>query len=140
MSSRAAKVVGYFAYRRKTEIVCTGQACIIAGSRQKMKGYLGELYPEGWREYRIKKTTFGEIKAGLGLGAAYGFDQSAYKRFYPLARQAGLPVMAGDFEVEAEKGNRYLIVQLSRVDRVSMVNWLGYCRSRVDWTLDCERN
>ena len=106
------KVVGYFAYGKPTEIICSGKACIIAGSRRAMEGYVAEVMPGQEQTHTIKKTTFGEIKQGLLLGAAYGFDEGAYKRFYPLARQAGLGVAEADFESQQAEGERYLIVQL----------------------------
>jgi hypothetical protein len=46
------------------------------------------------------------------LGAAYAFDKGAYRRFYPLAKRAGLAVMEADFETHQAAGERFLIVQL----------------------------
>ena len=109
------KVVGYFAYGKPTEIICSGEACIIAGSRGAMEQYVAEVVPGQVQRHTIKKTTFGEIKQGLMLGGAYGFDEGAYKRFYPLAKQAGLGVSKADFAAVRAKGERYLIVQLARL-------------------------
>ena len=113
MGSGEKKVIGYFAYGKPTEIICSGEACIIAGSRRAMEQYVAEVVPGEVENHTIKKTTFGEIKQGLMLGAAYGFDAGAYKRFYPLARQAGLAVTEADFEKQKAAGDRYLIVQLN---------------------------
>jgi hypothetical protein len=112
---RRSKVIGYFAYESPTQVVCTGEACVIAGSRLAMKQYISEIDPNQRTRRTIKKTTFAEIKHGLELGAAYAFDKAAYKRFYPLASGAGLSVMepnAADYEKHAAAGERFLIIHL----------------------------
>ena len=78
--SRHSKVIGYFAYESPTRVVCTGTACIIAGSRRAMEQYLLEIDPQQRPGPTIQKTTFAEIRHGLELGAAYAFDKAAYKR------------------------------------------------------------
>lgn len=50
---------------------------------------------------------------GLLRGAAYAFDEDAYSRFYPLAREAGLEVQPADFAEQKSKGIRFFTVQLS---------------------------
>jgi hypothetical protein len=112
MSTSHNKVIGYFAYVSPTTVVCTGEACIIAGSRHAMEEYLLEIDPDRGKLRTIKKTTFDEIKRGLLLGAAYAFDKGSYRRFYPLAKQAGLGVMDADFEKQRAEGRRFLIIQL----------------------------
>jgi len=109
------KVIGYFAYESPTMMVCTGEACVIAGSRRAMTQYILEIDPKQQTHRTIKKTTFDEIKQGLELGAAYAFDQAAYKRFYPLAKGAGLGVMevdASSFAKQEAAEERFLIIQL----------------------------
>ncbi len=112
MSTRGSKVIGYFAYTSRTEVICTGIACVVSGSRRAMQQYLLEIYPDQKDSKTIKKTTFDEIKHGLQLGAAYAFDKASYRRFYPLARQAGFGVMEADFEKHKAAGERFLIIQL----------------------------
>jgi len=112
MSKRDSKVIGYFSYSSPTEIVCTGNACVIAGSNKSMRSYLDEIDPTGQKERTIKKTRFGEILRGLKLGAAYAFDEESYGRFYPLARQEGLPVEEADFEKLRPEKLRFFTVQL----------------------------
>ena len=115
MVDRSRKVIGYFAFASPIEVVCTGDqgdACIISGSFRAMKAYLKEIDPEEEKGHTIKKTTFGEILRGLKLGAAYGFDEESYKRFYPLARKEGLPVEEGNFSEMKGKGFRFFTVQL----------------------------
>lgn len=112
MSKRDSKVIGYFSYSSPTEIVCTGNACVIAGSNKSMRSYLDEIDPIGQKERTIKKTRFGEILRGLKLGAAYAFDEESYGRFYPLALQEGLPVEEADFEKQRSQNTRFFTVQL----------------------------
>lgn len=112
MSTRRSKVIGYFAYASPAEVVCTGEACVISGSRRAMEEYILEIDPDRRETKTIRKTTFDEIKRGLLLGAAYAFDKVSYRRFYPLAKQAGLGVMQADFEKRKDEGFRFLIIQL----------------------------
>ena len=112
MSARRSKVIGYFAYASPTEVVCTGEACVISGSRRAMEEYILEIDPDRRKIRTIKKTTFDEIKRGLLLGAAYAFDKVSYRRFHPLAKQAGLAAMEADFENYDAYGFRFFTVQL----------------------------
>lgn len=113
MSIHDTKVIGFFAYASPSEVVCTdGAACIITGSQKSMEEYLKELDPQNIRKRTIKKTRFGEIIKGMHLGAAYGFDEDAYNRFYPLAREIGLDVQPADFKTKKQEGLRFFTVQI----------------------------
>lgn len=115
MADRSRKVIGYFAFSSPTEVVCTGDqgdACVISGSVRAMKAFLKEIDPDEQKGHIVKKTRFGEILRGLKLGAAYGFDEESYKKFYPLARKEGLPVEEGNFNEMKSKGFRFFTVQL----------------------------
>ena len=115
MADRSRKVIGYFAFASPAEVVCTGDqgdACVISGSVRAMKAFLTEIDPDGQKGHTVKKTRFGEILGGLKLGAAYGFDEESYKKFYPLARKEGLPVKEADFDEMEGKGFRFFTVQL----------------------------
>jgi hypothetical protein len=105
-----AKVIGYFAYASRTEVVCDGDACIIAGSDSDLKTYISELGP-GEAGHTLKKTRFGEIMRGMRLGAAYAFDETAYNRFYPLAKREGLSLSPEDFSRTAT-GRHFVRVQI----------------------------
>ena len=97
--ARDAKVIGYFAYMSAAEVICTDvDACVISGSSEAMERYVEELHPGQASKATVKKTRFGEIRLGMEMGAAYSFDQASYERFYPLAREAGIPVEWADFE------------------------------------------
>ena len=65
--------------------------------QKSMEEYVKELDPKSSKKRTIKKTRFGEIMRGLKLGAAYAFDEDAYNRFYPLAKEVGLDVQSADF-------------------------------------------
>lgn len=107
-----SKVIGYFAYASSTAVLCTGEACVISGSEAAMKEYISEIDSGGRKFRNIKKTRFGEIVKGLQLGAAYAFDEEAYARFFPLAKQEGISVAEVDFKKKQEEGQRFLIIQL----------------------------
>jgi len=115
MANQNRKVIGYFALASPTEVVCTGDrgdACVISGSVKAMKTFLKEIDPTGQKRHTVKKTRFGEILQGLKLGAAYGFDEESYRKFYPLARKEGLPVEKGNFDEMKDKGFHFFTVQL----------------------------
>jgi hypothetical protein len=116
MSNYSHKVIGYFAFASPSEVICTGDngdACVITGSDRAMKSFLAEVDPENQKPHTtIKKTRFGEILKGLKLGAAYGFDEESYERFYPLAIKEGLPVSKADFGRIKSENKRFFTVQL----------------------------
>ena len=116
MSQNDSKVIGFFAYASRNDVLCTeGAACIIAGSKESMVNYLKEFDPTNIKKHTIKKTRFGEIMQGLHYGAAYAFDEESYGCFYPLAREEGLDVQQADFQKEQLKGNRFFTVQILQV-------------------------
>lgn len=113
MSIHDTKVIGFFAYASRNEVICTGEAaCIISGTQKAMEEYLKELDPDQNKKHTIRKTRFGEIMQGISLGAAYAFDEDAYSCFYPLAKEEGLAVQEADFQAEKAKGNRFFTVQI----------------------------
>ena len=111
MMERESKVIGYFAYASPTAVVCSGAACVIAGSEEAMREYVRELCPSTTEKHTVGKTRFGEIMRGLALGAAYAFDRESYARFRPLGRQEGLDLAEADFAKHAE---RFFTVQIHR--------------------------
>ena len=106
------KVIGYFAYRLKGMAVCDGDACVIAGTEEKMREYISKMGSNEVSKYTIKKTRFGEIMTGIKLGAAYCFDEEAYNVFYPLAQKQGLDIGAEDFSGESPTGMHFVRVQI----------------------------
>jgi hypothetical protein len=115
MAQHGNRVIGFFAYRSPTEVLCRDvDACLIAGSETAMRTCLRERDPTRVNRHTIRKTRFSEILRGLNLGGAYAFDEIAYSRFYPLALKAELPVSAADFTQAASRGDRYFTVRLTR--------------------------
>ena len=106
-----AKVIGYFAYSSPMNVVCDGDACFIAGSDVDLKTYISEGGISKEANYTIKKTRFGEIMRGLRLGGAYAFDETAYNRFYPLAKREGLELGPEDFSPTAT-GRHFVSIQI----------------------------
>ena len=111
-SDRDSRVIGYFAYISPAEVVCSRDACVISGSESAMRDYVIESNPDRGAMHTICKTRFAEIMFGIRSGAAYAFDEEAYSRFYPLAREAGLHVAEADFESAKSRGDRFLIVRI----------------------------
>ena len=83
------KIVGYFCYTHTNEVICDGDACIIAGNEKLMQSYLDNMAKSNERRI-IKKTRFNEILNGLLQGGAYAIDEEAYKRFYSVAHANGI--------------------------------------------------
>ena len=119
MSERSSAVVGWFA-SSGMNAVCDGDACVIAGSEKAMRVFLSRLASGSPAAFTVKRTRFGEILAGLQLGAAYSFDEEAYNRFFPLAQAEGLGLGPEDFSEPGPTG-----VHLVRVQ------WQPWVRARV---------
>ena len=114
MAQNESKVIGVFAYRSRTEVVCTDRdACVIAGSEEAMRRHFDEVGVKHPNTITIRKTRFGEIVQGLTAGGAYGFDQESYSRFLPLARDLGIPVADAAFANDATGERRFFTVRLT---------------------------
>ncbi len=45
MTAQDSKVIGYFAYMSRGQVICTeGDACVISGSSDAMKSYVAEIH------------------------------------------------------------------------------------------------
>jgi hypothetical protein len=98
---RINKIIGYCSILRGTpNILCDGDACVIAGSKQDIEKYIQTLSNRSTEDYIIKKTTFGEVYKGMKLGAEYAFDEKAYKVFLPLAKAMGMNL--AEFKIEGD--------------------------------------
>ncbi len=106
-----SKVIGYFAFRSKTEVICDGDACVISGSEQDMGNYIKFVSPGFSKKHTIKKTRFGEIIKGMKMGAAYAFDEQSYNRFYPLANKVGFNLKEVNFSGETETGFHFVVIR-----------------------------
>jgi len=107
------RVIGFFAYFPGGEVICDGDACIIAGSEAKMRNHISRMSLKGGPT--IRETRFGEIRKGIGLGAAHCFDEEAYSRFQPHAAEAGIKAGPEDFPGETPTGMHFV-----RVGRMSV--------------------
>jgi hypothetical protein len=84
------KVIGYVAFNReKTDVICDGNACIVAGSKRKMKEYI-QHHSTVKDAGIIKKAYFSDIINVLSLGGAYLLDEESYNRFINLSNNSGL--------------------------------------------------
>ncbi len=114
MKDRLKKVVGYFAIQTGTmNIVCDGDACVIAGSHKALHKYISKLIGDNPGNYSIKKTRYGEILQGMRMGGVYTFDNKAYNKFLPLAKADGMPSV--EFKIEDDPMPHKDAVRLMRV-------------------------
>ncbi|MCP3892690.1 MAG: hypothetical protein GY702_28015 [Desulfobulbaceae bacterium] len=102
-------VIGYFAIHPPQDVLCDGDACIIAGSQSALNRYINSLSYSGV-EFQKRKTRFSEIQDGLFRGGAYAFDKESYKAFYPLANKHGYHLEHEEFP-ETETGRHFVIVK-----------------------------
>ena len=115
MSKPLHSVIGYLAMFSRYELLCDGDACIIAGSADKLKEYMAAHRERLSARYEIKKVRFEALLQGMRAGAAYAFDEEAYNRFYPQAQRAGLKVGPEDFSTPLPSGLRRPAIHLVRV-------------------------
>ena len=76
-----------------------------------MKNYIRSILPNSSKQPTIKKTRFGEIIKGIGLGAPYAFDEESYNRFYPLANKIGFNLKEEDFSEKTETGFHFVVLR-----------------------------
>jgi hypothetical protein len=112
---RHSRVIGYFAYAPPSAVVCIGKACLVAGSETTMRDYIKESMPDSWQRNVIKKVRFGSVIHGMNLCGAYAFDEEAYGRYYVLAKEEGLPALEADFEEAHARGQKFLMVETTRI-------------------------
>jgi hypothetical protein len=111
-------LIGYIAQASRYELLCDGDACLVVGSKPKLKAYLASNVQTRDVGYALKKAWFDDILTGLRMEAAYAFDEEAYYRFYPLAQRAGLTVGPEDFSTPPPPGLIHTPIHLVRVQCV----------------------
>ena len=109
--SDAPQVVGFFA-SDGIDVLCDGDACVIAGSAPAMRQLLERRAAGRPTVMTVRPTTFAEIWQGLRLGGAYAFDERSYTVFRPLANRAGAALPAEDLSDSGPTGLHLLRVQL----------------------------
>ena len=107
---RDLTIIGYYAATRRGDLVCDGQACLIAGSYKRMKDYLAASKSKPPGKVRITKTRFGEIVTGMRMGGAYSFDEESYGRFLPLAQEEGMGFEDVDFTPDRPGESKFLTI------------------------------
>ena len=107
-----SKIVGYFSYTDSGNILCELDACVIAGTEERMQTYLNRSTNNNEKDI-IRKTNFGEIMNGLKQGGAYAFDEGAYGRFFDLAKMNGMDVPKKEVFLEqvSTTGTHFIILQ-----------------------------
>jgi hypothetical protein len=90
-------IIGYFAFTRNGHVACDGTACLVAGSYKSMKHFLAKSHPLQAANHKILKTTYGEIRTGMKMGAAYAFDAQSYARLKTLAHADGIDLPDANF-------------------------------------------
>jgi hypothetical protein len=89
-------LIGYIA-ALQLNVLCDGDACIVIGSKFKFRSHLASNDQTRDKDYVLKKGWFDDILTGIQFGAAYAFDEEAYRLFLPLAQRAGLNLKREDF-------------------------------------------
>lgn len=89
---RDSRVLGFFAYASADEVFRFEDACVVTGSRERLRACLATHPKLRHASLALAKIRFGEVHAGLDAGAAYAFDEEAFERFAPLARDADIEV------------------------------------------------
>lgn len=89
---RDSRVLGFFAYAGPDEVFRFDEACVIAGSRERLRACLATHPKLRDASLTLAKIRFADVQAGLDAGAAYALDEEAFERFAPLAREAGIDV------------------------------------------------
>ena len=87
-----SRVLGFFAYAGPDEVFRFDEACVIAGSRERLQACLATHPKLRDASLTLAKIRFADVHAGLDEGAAYALDGEAFERFAPLARDAGIDV------------------------------------------------
>ena len=109
MAKEKDAVIGYYAIHPPQDVLCDGDACVIAGSQSALNRYIKSLSNSGV-EFQKRKTRLSEILDGLNLGGAYAFDQESYRVFYPLANNHGYH-LEDELFTETETGRHFVIVK-----------------------------
>ena len=114
-SERDSRVVGFFAHDGPDEVFRFEEACVIAGTRERLRACIASHPKLRDASLTVTKIRFADVHAGLDAGAAYAFDEEAFERFAPLARDAGIDV-AETFPDRDLDAFNFVRVKLARDD------------------------
>ena len=115
MSKFETKVIGFISYIEKTDPLCSGDACIIAGSERSMRTYILRNNSDVADRYKVTKARYGDIIAGLQLGGAYAFDKESYKKFQPIAIQEGCDLSNLNFDEKSIQEGKFLVIRANNI-------------------------
>ena len=87
-----SRVLGFFAYAGPGEVFRFEEACVVAGSRERLQACLATHPRLRKASLTLAKIRFADVYVGLAAGSSYAFDEEAFERFAPLARDAGIDV------------------------------------------------
>ena len=108
-------MLGFIAHAGPDEVFRFEEACVVAGSPDRLRACLS-IHPKlRDASLTLAKIRFADVHAGLDAGAAYVFDEEAFGRFAPLARDAGIDVAETFPDREAEAFN-FVKVRLAEPD------------------------
>jgi len=113
---RDSRVLGFFAYAGPDEVFRFDEACVIAGSRERLQACLATHPKLRDASLTLAKIRFADVHTGLDEGAAYALDEEAFERFAPLARDAGIDV-AETFPDAEPDTLRFVKVALADAER-----------------------
>ena len=116
---RDSRVLGFFAYAGPEEVFRFDEACVIAGSRERLQACLATHPKLRGASLTLAKIRFADVHAGLDAGAAYALDEEAFDRFAPLARDAGIDI-AETFPDGEPDTFSFVKVALADAERSSM--------------------
>lgn len=101
-------LIGYVA-RGATGMFCDGDGCIVAGSRDELRRYLGK---SDFQVSTIDPAKFSQILWVMQRGGAYCFDEEAYGRFLAPGKRAGIALTEEDFSNPGPRGMHFVRVQI----------------------------
>ena len=112
----SSRVLGFFAYADAGEVFRFEDACVVAGSRDRLRDYVAGNPKLADAGLAISKIRFADVHTGLDAGAAYAFDRDAFERFAPLARAAGIGVADAFPEPSSQEGDSFSFVKVTLED------------------------
>ena len=110
MSKDLKKTIGYFAIHLPEDVLCDGEACIIASTQSALNKYTKALSSDV--VFQNRKTSLREILDGISMGGAYAFDEASYNLFYPLANKHGFNLKYEKF-TPTETGLHFITVKVT---------------------------
>lgn len=112
-------LIGYVA-TTGLSLLCEGEAGIVAGSEERMVQFMWDILGEDAEAlfdidlFDVQPASFLQLVWGDLPVKAYGFEETAYRRFYRTGHKLGMPLPKADFR-DKERSQTKLIT-ISRKD------------------------